>query len=183
MDSHAEKRIAQFWSQVDKSGGMDACWNWTRSCGFPDDPTYGQYFFGGKKMLTHRFAFQHACGEIPAGMEVCHTCDNPSCCNPRHLFLGTHRDNMQDRQRKGRGGGVNGPVRGLQADANPGTRPLRKKSGSRNGQSKLDEDDVRLIRSVYADGTMSQRQLAAEFGVHASLIGFIVRRKYWQHVE
>lgn len=183
MKRTPEQQIAQFWERVDKSGGEDACWNWTRGCsGGASERSYGQYYMGERKVTTHRLAYQLVYGEIPSGMEVCHTCDNPSCCNPRHLFLGTHKDNMQDRERKGRGT-AKGQRRGLQNPASTDIKPPSKKCGSHNGQSKLDEDDVRLIRSVYADGTMSQRKLAKEFHVHPSLIGFIVRRVYWQHIE
>jgi hypothetical protein len=178
-----ERQIAKFWAQVDQSGGEDSCWKWTRYCGNATNKGYGQYHFRDKKVYTHIFAYKLACGDVPQGLEVCHTCDNPSCCNPKHLFLASHQENMQDRSRKGRGGGARGRKPGLRKSYDD--VPLREpnnKSGERNAKAKLTDDQVRRIRSRYAEGDISQRKLAAEYGVHASLIGFIVRRAAWQHV-
>ncbi|MEO0085709.1 MAG: HNH endonuclease signature motif containing protein [candidate division WOR-3 bacterium] len=72
------------------------CWPWT-GC---RHPTLGYGFFRGD--YAHREAYRRAYGPIPNGMCVCHRCDNPECCNPAHLFVGTHRDNIQDSIRKGR---------------------------------------------------------------------------------
>lgn len=102
QNEHEKARINQFWRQADQSNGADACWLWTRNCGFAGRKGYGQYYFNGRKITAHRMAYQLVCGPIPPKMEVCHTCDTPSCCNPKHLFPGTHQQNMQDRSRKGR---------------------------------------------------------------------------------
>lgn len=172
------KRIEQFWASVDKSGGEEACWNWKQA------KTYGEYYLGTHKERTHRLAYNLSTGQdIPDGMEVCHTCDNPACCNPAHLFIGTHQENCQDRDRKKRGRRGVGRRKGLVDDPIPTKKPTGIRNGSRNGQAKLTEDDVRAIRTVYATGTTTQRRLAKQYGVHPSLIGFIVRREYWQHVE
>ena len=181
--SYRQKRVVKFWWQVDKSGGMDACWHWTRNCGSIGFKSYGQYYLDGKKVYTHALAYRLTNGEIPPRMEVCHTCDTPWCCNPKHLYMGTHQQNMQDRSRKGRGGGSLGAKTGIR---NPivdfPVREPNRASGSRNAHSKLTEDQVRRIRIRYAEGNISQRALAKEYGVNPAQIGFIVRWQVWQHV-
>jgi hypothetical protein len=76
------------------------CLEWQGYC---QSSGHGQIFFNGKLIGTHRLAWLLSNGEIPNGMQVLHKCDNGSCCNPNHLFLGTHADNMKDMCHKGRG--------------------------------------------------------------------------------
>ena len=100
-----------FWRKVDKSGGLNACWEW-QGCshaGSKNSPNhklaYGYYKTQAKKMwAAHRLAWTLVNGDIPLGLCVLHRCDNPICCNPSHLWLGTRADNMRDKYEKGREG-------------------------------------------------------------------------------
>jgi hypothetical protein len=87
----------RFWEKVDKRGVED-CWLWTGS----NDTRYGQIWFRGKALKASRVAWELTRGPIPPGMQVCHTCDNPPCVNPSHLWLGTMSDNIRDAVCKGR---------------------------------------------------------------------------------
>lgn len=91
--------ISEFFDQnwlLDEATG---CWEWTRT---KIRTGYGRLRADGKRMLAHRYSYVRANGPIPDGLCVLHRCDNPSCVNPDHLFLGTQQDNMRDRDRKGR---------------------------------------------------------------------------------
>ncbi len=92
----------RFWGRIKIAEG---CWLWQ---GAVNTTGYGMACWanGEKNIVAHRLVYQMVKGPVPEGIEVCHTCDVPRCCNPEHLFLGTHQDNMQDRVRKGRIGRV-----------------------------------------------------------------------------
>ena len=149
-----EKR---FWSKV-CVGKEDECWNWkasSRSSG------YGSFKYSGKVIDSHRMTWFIINGEFP-NMFVLHMCDNKLCCNPNHLFLGTHVDNMKDMVSKGRSA-----------------------SGEKSGvflYSKLKKKDVLEIRSKYLTGNYSYKELGKMFGVDKTQIGGIVRRKHWKHI-
>lgn len=139
--------------------GPDDCWPWTG----PRLPKgYGRVYIDGRDSYVHRVVWEEENGPIPDGMLVCHTCDNPPCCNPAHLFLGTNADNLADMRAKGR------------------AAPLPPRPGERNPAAKLTEADVQRIRDLC--GRQSQASVAREFGVSTSLVSKIVKRQAWAHV-
>jgi hypothetical protein len=145
-----------FWDKV-KIGQPDECWEWQK---FRQPRGYGIVRMDGKCQLAHRVAWTLTKGEIPKDMLACHHCDNPSCCNPNHLFLGTHLDNATDKERKGRG---NQP------------------KGERSGNHKLTDKQVFEIRRLRAQGWKSV-QLAKRFGVVHQLICAICLGRSWKHL-
>ena len=122
---------------------------------------YGKFKMGGKTMPAHRVAWMFAYGEIPEGLQVLHKCDVRSCVNPKHLFLGTNKDNMADRNRKGRATGPH---------------------GERSFHAKLTADQVREIRMRYENRYGQATELAKEFGVTNSAIVAIASRRNWKHI-
>jgi hypothetical protein len=133
------------------------CWNWQL---YKTNQGYGRISRTGKERLAHRQAWIDNRGAIPEGMCVLHKCDNPSCVNPDHLFLGTPADNNLDRDTKGR------------------HKALR---GSSNGISKLTEEDIPRIRQLLKSG-LSQYRVADMFGVHQSTIWRVSAGNRWTHV-
>jgi hypothetical protein len=103
----SDAQVEDFWLRVDRRGGQYACWPWI---GTMCRAGYGRFSIQGKRREhkrkrranAHRISFSLARGPVPAELFVCHRCDNPPCCNPAHLFLGTHTENMRDMYAKGR---------------------------------------------------------------------------------
>ena len=133
------------------------CLIWTASTS-----GFGYGYFSGHKYSpgAHRVAWAFEHGDIPDGMQVCHSCDNPSCVNHEHLFLGTQTENNRDRDAKGRC-----------------VNPL----GVAHGMAKITEADVVEIRKMKADG-FSNAYIARKFGLYESHARKIALRKYWKHV-
>lgn len=145
----------KFWRHVDKKNN-DECWNWT---GSKDKKGYGLFSLGHTTIHTNRMSWILTNGEIPEGLLVCHKCDNPSCVNPNHLFLGANKDNNQDKINKGRA-----------------VFP-KQKTGKENSNGKLSSEDVKEIRDLYSTGKYTYTQLARKFSVSFQHIGSIVTQK------
>ncbi len=137
----------------------DTCVLWE---GTKDKDGYGIQPFDGKQGRAHRNAYRLGVGNIPEGMLVCHTCDVPSCINTDHLFLGTPKDNMQDKVNKGRQ-----------------HRPL----GSLNGMSLLKESEVEIIKSMLREEKYTHDEISHIFKCSRQLITLINTGKRWSHVE
>ena len=132
------------------------CWNFRG----PVDPDgYGLMFYRGGKVRTHRAAWMFCFGEVPSDKQVCHSCDNPPCCNPAHLWLGTCAENIRDRDVKG-----------------------RQASGQRNGRALLTDDQVRLIRCELAEG-FSLSAVGRRFQVSPSVVWRIKHGVTWTSVS
>jgi hypothetical protein len=141
---------ARFRDKVKKTA---TCWIWTGAKGTEG---YGLFKIDGKNKRAHRVAWELENGPILATLCVCHTCDNPSCVNPKHLFLGTRNDNTQDCIRKGR---QKHPV------------------GEDNSAHALTEWQVYQIRE--APGSLSR--IATLFKVSPTTVGAIKQGKTWKH--
>ena len=139
-------------SRVDRSGGPDSCHPWT---GTTNQYGYGRLVVCGRREVASRFGWEIARGPIPKGMQVCHTCDNPPCQNPRHWFLGTHVDNSADMMAKGRHRRV------------------------ANSRQKMTEDDVADLRRRAGNGD-STRDLMARFGLSKAHVNHIRSGKSWR---
>ena len=153
---------------VDEESG---CWNWQWG---KNKKGYGRLSVNGIAQLAHRLIYKETYGEFDKKLFVCHHCDNPGCCNPEHLFLGTNTDNIRDASRKGRmAHGDNHYVR---------RHPENRVRGSRIGAAVLTEDKVLAIRMQYDEGGVTKRELGKLYGVHETTILALLRRDTWTHV-
>lgn len=143
--THAtEKYRAYFWSRVEQS--PDDCWRWK---GPYTKLGYGKVSWRNATRFAHRVAYALAHGVDPGALLVCHHCDNPPCCNPAHLFLGTNRDNSRDMAAKGRA---------------PAPR------------QRLTEDEVRAVRAAVEAGE-AKRAIARRFGITHKHVSNLALRK------
>ena len=179
MNSITEKNLINFWGKVDKEKSTffyngSKCWEWTAG---QNPKGYGQFLAGRKMELAHRVAWVIANGEILDNLHVLHHCDNPSCVNPSHLFLGTELDNARDKEMKGRGNHARGNRSARY------THPESTARGECHGMSKLTWENVREIRRRYKWGGIGGddlKTLSLEFEVDASVIHDVVRNKTWK---
>ena len=142
--------------KINKNG----CWEWQ---GYKNKAGYGVLGNGKNKTeLAHRYFYKHYIGdEIPQGLQVLHKCDNPACIYPKHLFLGTDKDNVKDKISKNRQACV---------------------KGNKNPKSKLTEKDVLDIRASYIPMKVSFAALGRKYNVTPENISSIIHRETWKHV-
>lgn len=133
----------------------NGCIEWTGS----KRNSYGRFYVNGKVGSAHRYAWERVHGPIKDNLCVLHECDNPSCINVQHLFLGSQVDNIADMVKKGRHARL---------------------CGSANGNSKLSEENITKIRDLLKRGAV-QNYLATEFNVTYQQISAIKTGKNWKH--
>lgn len=136
----------------------DDCHVWTGRC---SSDGYGLMWCRKEGlMVASRLVWEYTHGPIPDGKLVCHQCDNPPCCNVKHLFLGTNKDNITDMVRKGRGA-----------------------KGETSGKSKLTELTVIEIRKLYSTGNYTLVELGKKFNVSHQNISSVVKKETWNHIK
>lgn len=142
----------RFWAKVDKRSEAE-CWPWMAT---KNGVGYGKFTLGvNNKVLAHRYSYEAANGPIPDGVLVCHKCDNPQCVNPAHLFLGTHKDNMEDAVRKG-----------------------RQARGARLPQTKLTDAQVLEAIELARSKPRNNERVAKMYGISGEHLGALMRGKY-----
>jgi hypothetical protein len=132
----------------------DECW----PCSNTYFKGYGLVKWEGEGRFSHRVAYEHFVGPIPEGMEVCHSCDNPPCCNPKHLFPGTSQDNHDDASRKG-----------------------RTTQGEKSTKAKFTDKRVRIIRSMSFE-ILDYKHVADLLGCNLSAVAKVYTRQTWRHL-
>jgi hypothetical protein len=185
IPTFTESEIAAFWSLVDKRGPKE-CWPWigrrhTRGYGFFDaNKNY-------RSLRSTRVLIKIVTGSDPGNNEACHSCDYPPCCNPDHVFAGTHTDNMADMSAKGRANVRRGKDHHFYGrpdlmPAHSGWHPAIDLAGEKHPRSKLTADDVRKIREMGDQGTVIHAEMARMFKVSHKLIVNVLLRRTWEHI-
>lgn len=154
-----EKELLRFWEKVEKT---ETCWNWKAH---KLKKGYGHFHSKGKEILAHRYSYELHKGKIPENLFVLHSCDNPSCVNPEHLWLGTKKDNRTDCESKGRAKYF-------------GSKEAKK--GIENVNAKLDEKNVLKIREL--KNKISHSKIATKFSINRLTVQQILYRRTWKNI-
>lgn len=177
MSSRFTKEHRQrFWKKV-STGKKKSCWEWKFGC---TKAGYGQLQIRAvspRPLLAHRVAWELTNGVIPEGLHILHECDNPRCCNPNHLFLGTQRDNNLDRTLKGRT--ASGDRNGARTQPHLNAFVQNRGSGlrgERHPNAKLSDEDVEQIIAASRKG-VSGVDLARKYGVSPTQVCRILKGK------
>lgn len=151
-------REDRFWRKV-SMGGVNDCWEWLA---FKLKTGYGRFRMGSEMVYAHRVAYclHHGLELVEIRSKcVCHSCDNPPCCNPDHLWIGTKADNQHDMAEKG-----------------------RSQVGEKHHNTKMKDYDIKNIRDLLKSGWCTQQTMANAFGVSQSTISKIHTGQSWKHI-
>lgn len=132
------------------------CWEWQKCC---SSDGYGQLSYNNKQCTVHRLSYELFVNKIPLDKQILHSCDNPICCNPDHLRVGTNYDNVQDRQNRN-----------------------RQAKGITHGRHKLTDNDIQEIRRLHSTGKYTHGNIAEVFDISRSHICNILNNKFWKHI-
>jgi len=143
------------WKQINRKS-EDECWEWI---GKSLSKGYGHLRINNKDCYSHRMVYIETYGSIPEGLCILHTCNNPKCCNPKHLYVGTHADNMEQMSKDG-----------------------RSNMGEKHPNSRLSNQIIIKIRFLYSTGKYSQKCLGKMVGVSQGQISRIIKKDGWKHI-
>lgn len=153
----------RFWSKVDIRSDRE-CWPWTAAVRRKNEG-YGAFWYQGRHIPATRMALKLNGIDVPDGMEVCHSCDNPNCCNPSHLFVGTRQENNADKVSKGRHARM-----------------------EKTGTAKVDRgvvisirNEVRALRAINGR-KFGAKNLAAKYGITLSCLSDIIYHRSWREI-
>lgn len=169
--------IIRFWSKVNIKA-PDECWIWVASRAGRYSCEYGQFGLNGKTEQAHRVAWMIDNGPIPETFEgkpacILHSCDNPGCVNPSHLFLGNQKINAVDSVNKGRRSFPH-PWVGLRN---------KKLKGENHPKTHLTDNQVKQIKQLLKEGNLTQKEIGERFGIAKQTVFCIKAGITWSHIN
>lgn len=170
----------RFWEKVDKRE-ENACWLWMAG---KNKRGYGVFNGSDNIYGAHCYSWILHNGPIPEGKFVLHKCDNPSCVNPAHLWVGSHTENMRDMFKKNRQAAITKPESFARGERNGAyTKPEKVLRGEANGMSTFKESEVLEIRRLYDSGSMTVNGIAEKLKKSRGGVYCIATRRSWKHVR